>query len=489
MCIRDSATADRLVAATLAAWQQFDQAATPRLPRVLMMLFLLLSSRGIPLSDALLVLQNQKVRKRLLSSSEIDQGLIDEWLSLGSLQPTQFRDYVDSTSNRLFPFISSSTIRRMFGSTEFGVDIGAKLEKRSILLVNLAESRYFTRRSADLVGSLIVNEIVQHARLRKPDASRPFYVYIDECARFLNDDVVTALDETRKFGVHFVLAHQRFAALLKKGEDIMDAALDIQNKVVFGGVGAKDLELLAKVLFMGTIAFDEYIPNTGEAMINGYEWETTTSRSHSTTTGTSRAEGESVSEGESAGSSRSKSLSISHTPAQRQLQGPNKGEVSVPSSQNYSGSMDFSSSHSHSVEMGRSITETASESYGESVTYAQALVPQMGESRGARYSLEEQYERRRAMLKTLPTGKAFVRFGDKDPEYLQVIPISEPKTEAEYSAYELIYLRYRQEVFERMLKSKEAMVSEEVDVLIEERQARLRGNPKIVSDDDEDFFQ
>ena len=482
------AAMDRIVAATLAAWQQFDQSGTPRMPRVLMMVFSLLAAKGYPLSDALILLQNKEVRARALAEG-VDPALMEEWLGLQSLKPNEFRDYVDSASNRLFPFVSSSTIRRMFGTTDVGINFREKIEKRSIILVNLAESDYFTRRSADLVGGLIINDLVQSARLRSPNEPRPFYLYVDECARFLNDDIISALDETRKYGLHLTLAHQYSSQLKERGEGILGAALSIQNQIAFGGGYApEDLEILAKIFFTGTIRHDEFIPGTSEPIVTGYEWEDKTSVTITHTDGDSFSDSESETEGEYEGLAQSISGGISYTPGPKQIEGPRKGERTTPSVWTYGGQIGKTRAEGRSISRGAAQARTRTESKSISVTHDKALVPIMGDSKGQRYTLEEQYERCRGVLKFLPRGKALIRVGDSAPQNLNVQAIPDPQTPIAQSLQQKRYEAFRRAIFARMVERGEALPSAEVDARILARQTKLRNAGEIDSFDETESF-
>ena len=95
------------------------------------------------------------------------------------------------------------------------------MDEGYVVLVNLAPSgkssdsnpaSKLSGRDAELIGSLVVNDLFQKAQQR-PEGSRPFYLYIDECARYVNGNIARILDESRKRGLHLVLAHQHLSQL------------------------------------------------------------------------------------------------------------------------------------------------------------------------------------------------------------------------------------------------------------------------------------
>ena len=109
----------------------------------------------------------------------------------------------------------------------------------------------------------------------RPEGSRPFYLYIDECARFVNEDIGRILDEGRKFGLHLILAHQHLAQLKKAGEEVYQAVMtDAKTKVVFGGLNTEDARVLAEQIFLGELDLDDPKNILSRPVVVGYarEW-------------------------------------------------------------------------------------------------------------------------------------------------------------------------------------------------------------------------
>ena len=124
-------------------------------------------------------------------------------------------------------------------------------------MVNLSSGNRISEDNARLLGTLIVNEIFLKAKGR-PEDSRPFYLYIDECARFVNEDIGRILDEGRKFGLHLILAHQHLAQLKKAGEEVYQAVMtDAKTKVIFGGLNTEDARVLAEQVFLGELDLED----------------------------------------------------------------------------------------------------------------------------------------------------------------------------------------------------------------------------------------
>jgi hypothetical protein len=146
---------------------------------------------------------------------------------------------------------------------------------------------------------LIVNDLFLKARGRSA-GSRPFYLYIDECARYVNEDIARILDEARKFGLHLILAHQHLAQLRRAGEDVYSAVMtNAQTKVVFGGLSPEDAGIMARQIFMGEYDLEAVKHTFDSYRVVGYWKSVMRSGSRTRSYSTGESWGESEHEGES----------------------------------------------------------------------------------------------------------------------------------------------------------------------------------------------
>ena len=144
-----------------------------------------------------------------------------------------------------------------------------------------------------------MNDLFLKARSRPKD-SRPFYLYIDECGRFVNDDIGRILDEARKFGLHLVLAHQHLSQLKKAGEEVYSAVMtNAQTKVVFGGLTPEDARIMAELIFMGEHDLQEAKGRFNKPSVTGYatRWLKSYSTGENLTLTEQRSDGDSESSG------------------------------------------------------------------------------------------------------------------------------------------------------------------------------------------------
>ena len=119
---------------------------------------------------------------------------------------------------------------------------------RDLIALLQASEKEALKRSDPYVASEMF--LLALSRDRATASRRPFTLYIDECADFVTDDVEHMLDETRKFGLHVVLSHQRLSQLKRRSDRVHDAVLGgTHTKVIFGGLMDEDAERMAREVF------------------------------------------------------------------------------------------------------------------------------------------------------------------------------------------------------------------------------------------------
>ncbi|MEM2914704.1 MAG: type IV secretory system conjugative DNA transfer family protein, partial [Candidatus Bathyarchaeia archaeon] len=205
-------------------------------------------------AEFLIDLHEGTVRKYLTSDLS-SRLIVHEWMRADGSRQRQFEEEIVSTKNRLMRFLCSSQVCRFMGLSNFNISLREAMDEGKIILVNLAESEHLSHYNARLFGALLINELCQQARRRKGDEygnpPRPFYLYIDEFQNFIGLDIASGLDQLRKFGLHFILAHQRLGQIGGRDSDLMDAILhNTKIRAVFGGLRREDAILMVEEMFV-----------------------------------------------------------------------------------------------------------------------------------------------------------------------------------------------------------------------------------------------
>ncbi len=130
-------------------------------------------------------------------------------------------DEAKTTLHRLRPF-TKDTLGLMFHSPT-GIDFKALVQQRWVILVNLSPTDGFGVQESKLLGSLIINEIVDATDLySRPFIERdlkppPYYLYIDEAANFIGEDIAWTMEHAQKTGLKVTIGHQSSAQFSDTG--------------------------------------------------------------------------------------------------------------------------------------------------------------------------------------------------------------------------------------------------------------------------------
>lgn len=246
-----AARVDAMVSACAQVWGGENATSTPLLKKCLRAVFYALAVREQTLLEAVELINSTDPRatRRLLTENLPDYVFDSLWRDFNGLSRREFAEQFASTNNRLIEFLSSPIVRRIVGQREHALDLKRIMDNGEILIVNLAPRSSLSSDNARLLGTLLTSELFLLALARDSDMARrrPFYLYIDECYDYLTSDIERMLDQTRKFGLHLVLAHQRLGQLRDRSEAIYNGVMGGgQTKIVFGGLEDDDAEIMAR---------------------------------------------------------------------------------------------------------------------------------------------------------------------------------------------------------------------------------------------------
>jgi hypothetical protein len=221
-------------------WGDEDGNAKPTIQRVLTATFTALGEQGLTLAEARLLLDPDDaygIRALVLEKLQ-DRYARDEieWLhDIGHERSGRkdFRGEVVGPLNRIAKLVRTEAVRIIVGQTEPVIDLREAMDRGDIILCNLSGGGQVYEQAGDLLGRLLTRFLFFHARRRK-HPERPFFVYLDECHRYLSGDLPNLLAEIRKYGLGIVLAHQWLGQLGKRDDPIREAVCKGPNiKAVF----------------------------------------------------------------------------------------------------------------------------------------------------------------------------------------------------------------------------------------------------------------
>lgn len=333
-------------------------------------------------------------------------GFDEEWAELTAYPPKEFREYFESTRTRIFEFVTSPAIRPIIGQTKDVLDFSTCMEQGHVVLVNLAESGTFTKQEGQLLGAMITADLYSSARQRETEKAKhkPFYCYIDECSDYLNEDIAKSLDETRKFGLHFVLSHQRLQQLRDVSDNCFDAVMsNAQAKVVFRLGDEDSADIMCRHMLRSQ--FDLERPKesmnrpvaTGQQVIDLYGSSTTEVRASAT------SESVATGEGESEGTS---------TFVPKGTEQPDAGEVG--------GFTELGGESAYSV---AGSSASLSQANSETISSSQSLATVYEVMPTQLYSLEEIIHLGINSIRQMPNRHALVKIGSQDTAQVKTLDV------------------------------------------------------------------
>jgi hypothetical protein len=247
---------------TLALSRLFDDSLGVHMENILRHLILLLVEAGLSLNEAPLVLQDEVLRG-VLALRSTNPTVKQFFLGNYPLIPQVSKD---ALLNRLQALFLATPVRLMLGADEI-VDFKAIFERGDPLFIFLGKGAGVPEEQVQVLGSLIVQLLLQAAYARGHGAHTGYLLAIDEYfhlwegAPGLARRFQTALTTARSFGLSLLLISHNFAQLPPTLREIVLGNCDLaavfrtskRNALFFGDfLPDIDQEVLARVLREGS---------------------------------------------------------------------------------------------------------------------------------------------------------------------------------------------------------------------------------------------
>lgn len=416
-----------------------------------------------------------------------------DWDSYMQMPRREYDEFFRPAARRVRPFIQNDLMRRIFGQSKNILDLKKSMDESEVLLFNLSRvGGKLTSEDQQVLGRLLINNLVARAYERDPISASPFYLYVDEVHNFLSGDVPEILSQLRKYGLHLVMAHQFLEQLRDAGELVYRGVMGTaNNKIVFKLNDPEDASIMADRIFAGhykyTLAKDYrpvVIGHRIREMRGTVRQDGETSTSSFTQTNvhsSSRAYG--GSEGTSEGSSSGEGVGLSLVMPEESTESDAMRAITSESSfsgDNWATTSGTSFANGQSHSQGKNLSESSATTSSRSESFNEALEPIIEREAGSYYSLEEQKQIFRDSIIKLPNRHAFAVISNQPKS----VPFKTHTVEDElYSQSHLNSLKS-----ELYMSSPVHNLSKDVDVTIHKRQTSL--NPSPIEDlTDEDFLQ
>ena len=217
----------------------------PRMEDILRTSLIALIENETTLIELPKLLTDPLARKKILENVK-DPNCLDRFEFYASLSPAKWREWIESTLNKVNAFLSDTRIRQMFSGKKSSFNLRKLIDEKKVILVNLDRGRL--KGSSDLLGSLLLSKI-QMAAFSRTDILEgqrvPFYLYIDEFQNFATQNFIETLSQARKYKLSLILAHQNLSQLPPELRGSLLANCAVQSCF---RVSRDDAQIMAKEL-------------------------------------------------------------------------------------------------------------------------------------------------------------------------------------------------------------------------------------------------
>lgn len=350
-----SVIAEAMYEAFVQVWGE--EGNKPTIERVLTAAFTALVEQGLTLAESNLLFDpadSHGIRAGVIAQignayARDELSWLDS-MSKGNQGQRDFRAEVVGPLNRLAPIMRTDALRAIVGQKE-GIDLRQAMDDGHIILANLAGGSQMFTEGADLLGRLLLRFLFFNAE-RRYNTDRPFFIYADECHRYLSGDIPRMLGEVRKYGVGIVLAHQWLQQLGPPDDPIREAVCKAPNlRAVFRLKDPTEAEAIAESVF--NLDLETPVEALIKPTVVGQRRSRFASGSTTKGEGQTRGVGRSKTENSSYGVTDSASETESSSVTRSKQRG---------ASESWGGSQQFSETNSRSSSLGDSHTAASSSS-------------------------------------------------------------------------------------------------------------------------------
>ncbi len=204
----------------------------------------LISREHATLIDLARIYIDDEFRRRIVSHLTDPETLRFWQEEFPSYTKSLRSDAIAPVLNKVGQIAASPQLRHIIGQVAPKLDLAFTMNKRRVLIANLAKGA-IGEQGANLLGSLLIShlQLVAMERGSLPTTERvTFFAHIGEFQTFSSDAFASLLSEARKFFLHFALANQYCDQL---SNTVRSALIGNAGTLVVFRVGSRDAELLA----------------------------------------------------------------------------------------------------------------------------------------------------------------------------------------------------------------------------------------------------
>lgn len=191
------------------------------------------------------LLNNPPFQKQVTKNLE-DENLKNFWkYEYGKAGDYQKVKMISPVAARIGRFLFSPSAKRMLEQQKSTINFDEILDKRKILICNLAKGK-LGEDTSEVLGIMIVAKLqlasLRRARMKEKER-KPFYLYVDEFQNFATPSFIQMLSEARKYKSFLVMAEQSTSQ--QKDKNLVNVILaNVGTVVSFRSANPEDEKLM-----------------------------------------------------------------------------------------------------------------------------------------------------------------------------------------------------------------------------------------------------
>ena len=191
------------------------------------------------------LLNNPPFQKQVTKNLE-DENLKNFWkYEYGKAGDYQKVKMISPVAARIGRFLFSPSAKRMLEQQKSTINFDEILDKRKILICNLAKGK-LGEDTSEVLGIMIVAKLqlasLRRARMKEKER-KPFYLYVDEFQNFATPSFIQMLSEARKYKTFLVMAEQSTSQ--QKDKNLVNVILaNVGTVVSFRSANPEDEKLM-----------------------------------------------------------------------------------------------------------------------------------------------------------------------------------------------------------------------------------------------------
>jgi len=198
-------------------------------------LIVLLHHKNMKLGDLMDFMDDDRNAKYIAKAKKINDSYVKDFFAEGGdFHKKTFESTKTGVRQRLMGLLVSGLFADIVDTNKSSFDIIQPLKDGKTVVMDLSKGD-ISKEAMQALGAFFISEVATWGYGRKKGQGRRVFIYADECQNFVSPVLAEALEEIRKYRVHFTMANQGLYQFAKEGLPALQSAILTNTKVKFIG--------------------------------------------------------------------------------------------------------------------------------------------------------------------------------------------------------------------------------------------------------------